>query len=58
MFLSDWTREHEELASQVNHPVQDYDETTPEGRARMERLREQIAMSQRFTWPSVFVLNV
>lgn len=58
MLISDWTREHQELQSQVTHPVQEYDETTPEGRARMERLREQIAMSKRYTWPAVITVNV
>lgn len=57
-FISEWDREHEELQSQVSHPLADYDESTPEGKARMDRLREQIAMSQRFTWPSVLTMNV
>ena len=57
-FISEWDREHEELAHTITHPIHEYDESTPEGKARMERLREQIAMSQRFTWPSVLTVNV
>lgn len=56
--ISDWSREHEELQCQVTHPLADYDESTPEGRARMDRLREQLAWSKRFFMPPVAHTNM
>ena len=47
-------RLHEELASEITHPLDQYQP----GSERLERLYEAMSLAQRFQQPSIFEFNL